>query len=302
MSQTQSKRDVFAIVTEQIIDQLEAGTIPWRQPWKDAGPPRNLITGRHYRGVNTLVLNGLGYGCNAFLTLKQINALGGHVRKGEHATPVVFWSRKDEADDVLEKQQKKAVLRYYSVFNVDQCLHIPDETLHRLAGLEFNETLLEPLTVFEQMPLPPKLVHKGKYAMYFPATDTVFMPKIQSFEDSSAYYGVLFHEVAHATGHEKRLKREAIMYPEKFTGESYAEEELVAQIAACFLTAITGCSLKHFANDVAYIDTWLQRLRNDRRLLVFASAKAQRAVDYILNNTYHTAAIEKEEHGDVVEA
>ncbi len=281
-SQSNIKQDVFTIVSNRIIEQLEKGTVPWRQPWKSAGPPRNLITLRPYRGLNILLLATLGYTNNIFLTLKQINDLGGKVKKGEHACPVVFWSQKEEPGKEGGEKEVKRILRYYSVFNIEQCIGIPEE---RIPEYRLNNN--DPISVCEEMlvamPLKPKIQHKKNEAYYDPSGDIINMPKLKSFDDSEAYYTTLFHELIHSTGHESRLKREAIMNLEKYGSESYSEEELVAQIGACFLASHTGCSMNHFENDVAYIDGWLKRLKADKRFILFASSKAQRAVDYILN-------------------
>lgn len=282
-SQTNIKQDVFTIVTNRIIEQLEKGKVPWRQPWSEAGPPKNMVTGRAYRGLNVLLLSSLGYPHNLFLTLKQINELGGVVKRGEHACPVVFWSQKETTKEGTEEKETKRILRYYSVFNIDQCMSIPEE---RISELYLNENVVIETceAVVENMPQKPKIQHKEQEAYYVPKTDIINMPKLKSFVDSEAYYTALFHELIHATGHESRLNRESITNVEKYGSEAYSEEELIAQIGACFLASHTGCSLKHFPNDVAYIQGWLSRLKGDKRLVLFASSKAQRATDFILNN------------------
>ncbi len=281
-SQPTVKTDVFTIVNNRILEQLDKGVVPWRQPWTSAGAPRNLITGRPYRGLNVLLLASLGYSVNLFLTLKQVNELGGKIRKGEHACPVVFWSQKDGEPDEKGEKEVKRILRYYSVFNIEQCLELPEDRIPVFESVHIDP-IKECELVIEGMPLPPKIHNKGSEANYNPATDEITMPKVKSFVDSEAYYTTLFHELVHSTGHQTRLSRESIMNPEKFGSQKYSEEELVAQIGACFLASNTGCSLKHFENDVAYIAGWLKKLKDDRRFILFASSKAQRAVDYILN-------------------
>lgn len=283
-SQSKVKQDVYTIITNRILQQMEHGTVPWRQPWKDAGPPKNMLTGRHYRGINVLLLASMGFTNNLFLTLKQINELGGVVKKGEHACPVIFWSQKEKPKEGEAGTEVKKVLRYYSVFNIEQCLSIPE---NRMEELHFNDTerIVSCESIVEKMPLCPKIVHKGSKAYYDTVQDKICIPKLQSFFDSESYYVTLFHELIHATGHEKRLKREAIMSPDKFGSDTYGEEELVAQVGACFLASLSGCSLKNLPNEVAYIQEWMKRLRNNKKLLLFASSKAQQAVDYILNTS-----------------
>lgn len=294
MTQSQTKTDVFGIITNRIIEQLQKGTIPWHQPWKSAGPPRNLITGHTYRGFNILLLSSLGYSANLFLSMKQVNELGGLVKKGERSCPVIFWSKKEMDDPQTGEKKEKRILRYYSVFNVDQCSGIPEERIPELQG-EQNDPIKACEKVIEDMPHAPKIVHKAQEAFYVPKTDIINMPKLKSFIDSESYYGVLFHELIHSTGHESRLNREGIAGKTEFKSELYSEEELIAQIGSCFLTSHTGSSMKHFPNDVAYIDGWLKQLKNDRRLLIFASAKAQRAVDYILGYKFEEIQDQLEE-------
>jgi len=278
------KTDVFTIVNNRIIEQLEKGSIPWRQPWRELGPPRNLITGRPYRGINVLLLASLGYTSNLFLTLKQINELGGKVKKGEHGCPIVFWSQKAAKPEEEEKQDPKRILRYYSVFNVEQCIGIPEERIP-VYDKSLNEQIKSCEDVVANMPLKPKIQHKGDEAFYHPEKDYINMPKLVAFDDSEAYYSTLYHEMVHSTGHKKRLNREGVMNFDTYGSDKYSEEELIAQVGACFLAFHTGCSMNHFANDVAYIDGWLKRLKADKRFLLFAASKAQRAVDYILNQT-----------------
>jgi antirestriction protein ArdC len=296
-TQSRVTQDVSTIITNRILLQLEHGTVPWRQTWRTAGRPKNMVTGRYYRGINVLLLSSMGFTENIFLTLKQVNELGGSIKKGVHACPVVFWSQKDVAKANSEEKEVKRVLRYYNVFNIEQCLHIPE---NRMEELHFNDA--EPILACDKlvvnMPLCPKIYHKGGEAYYDTKNDTVTMPRMKTFTDSESYYVTLYHELIHATGHEKRLGRESIMHPEKFASDGYGEEELVAQIGACFLASLSGCTMANFENDVAYIQHWMSRLRNDKRLLLSASSKAQQAVDFILNTSSVKDDIESSEEGN----
>lgn len=285
--QSQPKLDVYSIVNDRILAQLEKGYLPWRQTWTKAGPPRNLISGHPYRGFNILLLASLCYPLNYFLTLKQINELGGRVKKGEHACPVIFWSRKEEETENEEEKKERIILRYYSVFNVEQCVGIPEEKIP-LPETQKNDPLKECENLIQGMPQPPKLIHRGDQAYYDSSKDQITMPKIKFFEDSESYYSTLFHEIVHSTGHSSRLARPGITKGDGYDMDKYSEEELIAQIGACFLATLTGIAQKHFENDVAYIGGWLKRLKDDKRLLVFASSRAQYAVDFILGeNTGH---------------
>lgn len=146
-----------------------------------------------------------------------------------------------------------------------------------------NDSIKTCEDVINNMSSPPKIIHKSQDAYYNPSTDKINMPKMKSFTDSEGYYGVLFHELIHSTGHTSHLNRDSIMKNEGYGSDIYSEEELIAQIGSCFIASHTGTSMKHFENDVAYIEGWFKQLKNDKRMFLFASAKAQRAVDYIPN-------------------
>jgi len=277
--------DVYDIVTNLIIQKLEQDIIPWKQPWKDIGPPRNLVTQRPYRGLNLLLLSALNYPENEYLTFKQVQDLGGRVRKGEKANLVVLWIWIDE--DVNKRQQdvrgrKRPILRYYFVFNVCQCSGIPPRPLK----LEFkhNDPIEKCEEIVAAMPKRPTIVHNENEAYYHPIADFINVPQMQVFESSHAYYATLFHELIHSTGHASRLNRKEIVEHAEFGSESYSMEELTAEIGACYLTSYAGISLKELSsNSVAYIQGWIRRLKGDKKFVVYASAHAQRSVDFILN-------------------
>src|SRR5258706_361842 len=182
METATAKKDVYQIVTERIIEQLQQNKVPWQKPWTEAGVPQNLITRRPYRGINVMLLALQDYPLNYFLTFKQLKELGGTVIKGEKAHIVVFWKWVDEENEETGETVKRAFLRYHMVFNIAQCEHIP----------------------IEKIPLVEK--------------------------------------------------------PNDPIEEC---EEIV--------------------NSAAYIQGWLERLKNDKRFIVYASVQAQKAVDYILN-------------------
>jgi antirestriction protein ArdC len=277
-------RDVYDIVTSLIIQKLEQGIIPWKQPWKDLGPPRNLITQRPYRGMNLLLLNALGFPENEFLTFKQVQDLGGRIKKGEKANLVVLWVWIDE--DTNKRMQevkgrKRPLLRYYFVFNSTQCTGLPT----RAVQLETkpNNTIEKCEGIVAGMPNRPNIVHNENEAYYHPLADFINMPKMQMFESSQGYFATLFHEMIHSTGSEGRLNRKELTDLTKFGSESYSIEELTAEIGSCYLTSYAGIAMNGLTNSVAYLQGWLDRLKNDKRLIVYASAHAQKAVDYVLN-------------------
>ena len=288
-------KDIFTIVTDQIIQKLEQGVIPWKQPWKNAGPPVNLITRRPYRGVNYLLLNSLGYAENEFLTFKQVQDVGGRVKKGEKANLVILWVWVDETkrqQTVEAVARKYPVLRYYHVFNVTQCTGIPARS-ETLFEPKQNDPILRCEEIIEAMPKRPKIVHNENSAYYETWADFINMPNMAMFESSESYYATLFHELVHSTGNEDRLNRKEITESNAFGSESYSIEELTAEIGTCYLTSYAGIAMNGLTNSVAYIQGWLERLKHDRKCIVYASSHAQKAVDYILNI--------KREENDIVE-
>lgn len=277
------KKDVYEIITSRIIEQLEQGRVPWKQPWTEAGLPQNLISKRYYRGINTWLLLSLGYSQNYFLTYKQIKDIGATLKKGEKSCPVVFWTWLEPKEDAPVDTKAKPMLRYYTVFNIEQCERIPESMIPQTNTEQNND----PIEICEQivvnMQKKPDIKHKENRAYYHPLLDYINMPKLKSFNSSESYYVTLFHELVHSTGHLSRLNRSEITDMESLGGDAYSTEELVAEIGACYLCSHAGILQQEFDNNMAYIQSWLAKLKNDKRCIVFASAKAQKAVDYILN-------------------
>ena len=302
MEQDQKTRDVYAIATNKIIEHLEKGTIPWRQPWTDAGLPQNLISKKPYRGINVWLLAACGYSRNYFLTFKQIKELGGRVKKDEKAHMVLFWKwvKKDKATDTpqdtgeaIDKPKMKPLLRYYLVFNIDQCIGIPETSIPIVSRP--NEPLLACEQVLDDMPLVPVIEHKEQRAYYSPIEDIINMPRMDTFVSSEKYYTTLFHELVHSTGHTRRLNRKEVMSKDTFGSEQYSIEELTAEIGASYLSSHTGIVLDEFADNAAYISGWLDVLKKDKRFIVYACAQAQRAAEFILNTSKPEPVIKQTE-------
>jgi antirestriction protein ArdC len=277
---------VYAIITDRVVSLLERGVVPWRRPW--AGPegmPRNLASGREYRGVNVFLLASAGYVSPNWLTFRQAQERGGSVRKGEKATPVVFWKvdsvqRVDDAGEPYA--DRRFILRYYNVFNSEQCEDIQ-------APLPAVSKAFEPIdrceSVLAGMPNAPTITHGEARAFYQPASDTVNMPRRELFDSPEAYYATIFHELTHSTGHASRLDRKGIADVATFASIDYSREELVAEMGAAFLCGHCGIEQATIENSAAYIANWLKRLRDDRTLIVQAAAQGQKAADFILGHS-----------------
>ena len=298
MSSTQTEKlgtsiDLYQIVTDRIIDLLEKGTSPWRRTWGQYGLARNYY-GKDvpYTGINMVMLNLVApYQIPYYLTWKQIQEAGGQVIKGSKAEWVYFYKvyykdadgkpiSKEEAENQNDSK-KVSFLKRFKVFNVE-CI----------AGIEFqfpenlnrdNNTIANCEELIGSMPEKPVFKNvDGNEAYYDPTNDVLNVPNISQFENSEAFYSTTFHELAHWTGHKKRLARPGIIDANNFGSEPYGLEELVAEMSACYLCAITGIDREGLMqNNAAYIQGWLKTLREDNRLVFKAAAAAQKAVDYI---------------------
>lgn len=272
--------DVYAIVTNRIIEYLEQGIIPWRQPWTEAGHPMNLISKKNYRGINVWLLNSLHYEQNYFLSFKQVKELGGRIKKGERGQEVVFW-KWVEKENLSGKTETIPFLRFYHVFNIAQTEGIPPYKLP-LKETRINEPIQTCEQILANMPNRPDIRFEEHRAYYQPRGDFINMPKKESFESSERFYSVLFHELIHSTGAECRLNRPEVTKNRGFGTQDYAIEELTAEIGASYLKSFAGIPIEKLDNNAAYIQAWLRKLKEDKRLLVYASSKAQLATDYIL--------------------
>jgi antirestriction protein ArdC len=273
---------VYEIITDKIIKQLESGVAPWRKPWT-CQTPANLITLKEYRGLNVFTLASQGFPSRFWLTFNQASKLGGKIRKGEKSSLVIFWNVGDEQETTTQDGTKETsrpfLLRYYSVFNLSQTegIDIPTSLLQETRTNDPIETCEQIVT---NMPNPPAFEQSDK-AWYSSSNDVVGVPARGLFHSSEEYYSTLFHELAHASGHAKRLHRENFDNLASFGSESYSKEELVAEMTAAMLCGIAGIEQKTLENSAAYLKTWIARLKSDSRLLVSAASQAQKAADFI---------------------
>jgi antirestriction protein ArdC len=288
--------DVYQEVTDRIIAKLQAGTIPWRHfASAPLAEPRNLVSKRKYSGINRLLLSGSQYSSEFWLTFKQANDLGGHVKKGEKGTVIVFWKFLDIEDRETGETKQIPFLRHYFVWNVCQCSDIDYAKIPEQSERD-SDPIEEAEAIVANMPNRPRLViDKTPKAFYSPGEDYVHMTERTACVSDSAYYDTLFHEMAHATGHKSRLNRmEGDTAWCKFGSRPYSAEELVAECSAAILCAECGLFQETEENSAAYIASWLTRLENDNKLVVHAAGKAQKAADYILGHIEPIAKLEPE--------
>jgi antirestriction protein ArdC len=292
---TRSKSDkatVYEIITERIIERIETeGRLPWHKPWIE-GFARNLVSKKHYRGSNVWLLNMAPFTSPYWLTFKQAQSLGGTVRKGEKGWPVVYWQWFETKDKLTGETKNVPLLRYYTVFNLQQCegIEAPESDSRVMNAVESLDACE---SVIQGMSKRPEIRHERNQAFYSPQFDYVNMPKKEMFHDAPSYYHTLFHELTHSTGHESRLGRlkgDAVLA--KFGSEPYAKEELVAELGASYLSGVAGIQSTQEDNSIAYLQGWIKALKNDPKLLVQASAQAQKAADFILGTTFESEGTE----------
>jgi antirestriction protein ArdC len=273
---------VYEIITEKIIKQLESGVAPWRKPWS-CQTPANLVTQKEYRGLNVFTLASQGFPSRFWLTFNQATKLGGRIRKGEKSSLVIFWNVGAERETTTQDGEKETsrpfLLRYYSVFNLSQAEGI-DIPASLLQETRTNDPIITCEQIVANMPSSPGFEQSEK-AWYSPNNDLVGMPARGLFHSSEEYYATVFHELAHSTGHPKRLHRENFDSPVSFGSESYSKEELIAEMTAAMLCGIAGIEQNTLENSASYLNTWIARLKSDSRLLVSAASQAQKAADFI---------------------
>jgi len=272
--------DVYAIVTEKILDLLSKKIVPWRSGWQSEGA-KNLISQKEYQGINSLLLNAavMDHKYPWFLTYQQAKQLGGYIKQGSKGYMVVYYSSftVKDTDTINEEEETKWFLKYSTVFNLDQTEGIKLKSVKETRQIQLDNEKAN--NIISNWKKTVETVEGGK-PCYVPFQDTIKLPPSQNFENQEIYYSVFFHEAVHSTGHSSRLDR---FQPHTYFGdESYSKEELIAEVGAGFLNHIVGIGDSTINNNVSYISNWMQHLSNDNRLIVRASSAARKAVDLIL--------------------
>lgn len=284
----------YQIITDRIVAMLESGTVPWQKPWiGGGGMPKNLASLREYTGVNVWLLHSCRFGSPYFLTFKQALDLGGNVRKGEKGMPIVF--TKDlpikyvdvEQDGEIVKMADgstgKRMLKYFTVFNAEQCEGIETPEKIQLADHEPIESAQKIIDGYTG----PEIRIGGGRACYSPSSDVVNLPELGRFRTAEEYYSTAFHELAHSTGHTSRLNRGLV---DGFGSDGYGKEELIAEMAAAYLCGKSGIEHGTIENSAAYLQSWIEAIKKDVKLVISSAAAAQRAANFILNNGAAPAA------------
>ncbi|WP_299155068.1 zincin-like metallopeptidase domain-containing protein [uncultured Tateyamaria sp.] len=290
------KFDASEAITNELIRIIERGVLPWRKPWTAGGSTQPLRhTGEPYQGVNNFLLTMrtmvAGYSSPYWMTMRQANEMDAKIRKGEKSALVVFYgqSRKEAAEassssgDETDGEAARAFRfqKSYRVFNADQIEGLP-ESFHPSPLPETAHPPAKPIPHIQAFfdAIDITTVFTGREAYYIPAVDKVYMPLIELFEDPRSFYGVWAHEMSHATKARHRLNRS--FGHARFGNTAYAREEIVAELASCFLGQKLGFTAHTLEMNAAYLDNWLRVLRSDKTAIFQLAADAQRACDWLV--------------------
>lgn len=290
-----TKRDLYQELTDRILAKIAEGVAPWRRPWSSAktSPAKNMATGHVYTGINFFILNFLSpYEVPYFASFKQVQRLKGKIRKGAKSERVYFYTKyyKDgNGKRISEAKAEKMggtvecvqFLRYYNVFNVEDIEGIDWELPQ--VQLTPHQRLANCEAICANYPGGPEVVEEvGHEAFYNPARDVVNMPILERFDSPESYYVTLFHELAHSTGHAKRLGREGVT-GDRAKWTAYGQEELIAEFSAAFLATHAGISCdRELGNNASYLSGWTNAIKADKKLIFKAAAAAQKATNYVL--------------------
>jgi antirestriction protein ArdC len=284
------KRDeLYETVTNSIISMMEQGTKPWAPTWNASQCMTHPLrsNGEKYQGINTVILwtacQVKGYTGKHWFTFKQALEMGASVRKGEKASPVVFFTTLEKETDKVKDGQpvvdKIPCLKTYSVFNACQIDKLPEKYLTQPAAtVKTNPDQPIPAIDLFVSNTGVNLTHRGGRAYYECNTNNVVMPHFSDFHTAQDYYATLLHEMTHWTGHPKRIDRNM-----KPNTASYAFEELIAELGAAFLCADLGITNAPREDHASYLQHWPGILKKDNKAIFQAAAAAQKACNYLHN-------------------
>jgi len=260
------------MLEDQILVQLENGNVPWKKNWEGIlDAPKSLSTGNEYGGFNYFMLAMQNYESPFWGTYKQIKNLKGNVKEGEKGTKITFYKTVVKNKDT-DDEERFGLLRYFNVFNVDQCENVK---IPKRFEPEVNETENDYIENCESVISGYKDCPEIKFGMnpcYIPSKDIVGMPKINQFQTASDYYDAMFHEFGHSTKSNFRLTRNV----------SKDREEMVAEFCSFYLCAMTGIESAVIENQAAYIKGWSKKIKEDTGMILQCSSMGWKASQYIL--------------------
>ncbi len=295
--------DLIQATAERMLDLMKQGTIPWRRPWNDPSAPQNgsingpwnAVSGKQYRGSNTLILRGAqlvnGYEDNRWLTYKQAASIGAQVRRGEKGQQIAYWDfsktgkvKEDvqPADVGEEKRYEGPSVFVATVFNASQIDGMPEPPPPFVMPEMIRNLRVRELLDKHQ----PKLHHDGgNRAFYRVTADSIHLPKQHTFRDDVSYQATVLHELVHWTGAKHRLDRDLAG---RFGTEGYAKEELLAEISSCFIADRLGIGLgkEHEEQHAAYLQSWMRAIADDPKCLFRAASQAEKVMTFLDIKTF----------------
>ena len=309
--------EIIQAVNDKVIEGLKDKGLSWFRPWKsgEENQPLNRLSSNYYKGFNIFLLNAemiqRDYKCNQWLTFKQVSQMDGKVKKGSKSTEIYFWKlgyqdmktgkfltdKQIKSVNLREKftsngkpidrYRKTFAIRYYKVFNLDQTTGIEPLKFEPSINASFtNNEMVDSIVdgyISRSNPLVLTVSKTSNQAYYSPSNDLVVMPEQDSFVDSDSYYKTLFHELAHSTGHNTRLNRKGVASMNYFGSESYAQEELIAEISSMYLTGLCDLNPKDSDdNSQAYINGWVRKFEDEAKECFYAMQQATKCSTLIL--------------------
>ena len=289
------KRDKQQEITDKLVALIESGQLPWRKPWTDSQGvgvmPSNAISGKDYSGINVVLLWMSEFTDNRWLTFKQAQDLGGNVMKGEKSEFITFYkqcSKETTNNDGTKEKSNYSMLKFYSVFNIEQCEGLNMDKVKGSAPTPLVEPVeAKSVALDVALACGAEVRHGGNTACFIPSADLIKMPNYEQFGDGTDYANTLLHELTHWTGHNTRLDR---LKAKRHGDSAYAFEELIAELGSAFLAAEYGVELRDIEH-ASYLQSWLKALKNDSKFIFQAAAAASKAQKLIREKVASTAAI-----------
>lgn len=281
------------MVNSIILGKLKSGVVPWKKLWKSkiGLPPISLSTGKTYNGINQILISCLAerYSDSPFfLTYKQALERGGYIRSGEKGFPVVYYKHLDYDDSDNKEVHPHFALRYFTVFNLEQCdnVKLRDTEKEILESNQVTENQFSPIEKAESIlssyfELPKIKFNSSFNPLYNFKTDVIKMTPLPQFDNPEEYYSTLFHEVIHSTGHSSRLNR----FLGNRTDSEIAIEELTGEIGSAYLSHDAGILDNVVDNNSAYVDYWYKRINENAKLFTSATSRAEKAYNYIQSHS-----------------
>ncbi len=316
-------------LVDTLLKYIETNPERWERGWYSVSNESafNPISQKRYKGLNAFYLYALGemhgYKDPRWLTFKQAKDLGANVKQGEHSANIFYWNLYDKSTkqsfseetvkDLNEEERNKyfednvrPVLKYYQVFNAEQCDNMPEYKKTAEQQSMAEEERAQQNAVIERVisNSSAPIFYGGNQAYYNPGTDSIRLPEIENFKSMQDYYATALHEIAHSTGHESRLNRDI---KNTFGTQKYAKEELRAELASIFMQIDMGLRIegKHFENHGAYLASWLRAVKQDVKEFYSASADAEKISEYVAKNYAQEKVIaqeiQKEEHKEKID-